>query len=173
MKTPGIPELVDPAKACEKHLTYKGEISTEKLPRFADMQMKDVGELHLVSAKFGFGRDEQNVRTAVMSYSTIAKLPCQRCLGEVEHKIDGEVTLAFSDKEEAFEDFPSTYEPVLVEDHEINLFQALEDELLLSLPMFAYHEDEQCSSELNDIKSKAEEQRADNPFAVLGELFKK
>jgi len=173
MKTCGIPKLVDPAKACGKHLTYKGEVSTENLPRFADMQMQGVGELHQVSAKFDFDQDGQGVRLAVVSYSTVAKLSCQRCLGEVEQKIEGQVTLAFSDKEEALEGFPDTYEPVLIENHEVNLFQALEDELLLSLPMFAYHDDEQCNSELNDIKGKAEEQRADNPFAVLSELLKK
>ncbi|WP_020408417.1 YceD family protein [Hahella ganghwensis] len=173
MKTPGIPELVDPTKSCEKKLTFEGAVSTENLPRFADLQMQGVGDLEVVTVKFRFDRDEQNLKVAAMSYNTSAKLPCQRCLGRVDYKIEGEVTLVFSDNEEDLELLPKSYDPVLVENQEVNLFQALEDELLLSLPMFAYHDDEHCSSELNDIKSKAEEQRADNPFAVLGELLKK
>ncbi|OZG71303.1 metal-binding protein [Hahella sp. CCB-MM4] len=173
MKTPGIPELVDPTKGCEKRLTFEGSVSTENLPRFTELQMQDVGELETVKAKYTFGRDEQNLKVAVMSYSTTAKLPCQRCLGRVDYKIEGEVTLVFSDSEDDLEMLPKSYEPVLVENQEVNLYQALEDELLLSLPMFAYHDDEHCSSELNEMKSKADEQRADNPFAVLGELLKK
>ncbi|MBU6954342.1 YceD family protein [Hahella sp. HN01] len=173
MKKPGIPELVDPYKMCEKELTLEGVILAKALPRYADQLAGGATDSDQVEASARFRRDEQGSRVAYIVYSTLARLTCQRCLGEVGLKINGETTFAFLGSESELDQLPRSYEPVLMEGSEVNLLQAIEDELLLSLPMFAYHEDEHCSGELNEIKGQASETKADNPFSVLGDLLKK
>jgi uncharacterized protein len=68
---------------------------------------------------------------------------------------------------------PDAYEPVEVDDHgEVDLFQLLEDEVILSLPIVALHADEDCAVKAEHMsfgKIESEHER-ENPFAVLKEL---
>ena len=50
------------------------------------------------------------------------------------------------------DELPDVYEPVEVDDHgEINLFQTLEDELILSLPIVALHAEEDCKQKRDEM----------------------
>lgn len=176
MKSPDFPEFVDPTKYCDKQLTIHGSIPIEKLPRFAERQADKAGRdaaLAPVDAKAEFHRDEQGTRLAQLEYSTLAVLTCERCLGDVDYPVEGSATFAFLPEGFDLQTVPESYEPVLMDSNEVNLLQALEDELLLSLPMFAYHQDEQCNSRLNEMNESVEDQSKVSPFAVLGDLLKK
>ena len=173
MKLLGIPELVGAAKSCDKKLTYNGVITVDKLPRFLAQQSAEAESSSVVEAKFVFERDQQNLKVARVSYCALAMLTCQRCLGSMEYRIEGEVTFAFSSTPADLEQIPKAYEPILIESSTVNLWQVLEDELLLSLPTFANHADEHCNISLDKLKSDQTEQVAENPFATLGELLKK
>jgi uncharacterized protein len=78
-----------------------------------------------------------------------------------------------SAKEEVEDELPDVYEPVEVDDQgEISLFQTLEDELILSLPIVALHAEKDCKQK-RDKMSFGKIEPADerpNPFAVLKEL---
>jgi len=62
-------------------------------------------------------------------------------------------------------------------DHNGNIdsFELVEDELILALPMFAYHADGEC--EIKQPKAETEQvevtEKKDNPFAVLQQLKSK
>ena len=76
------------------------------------------------------------------------------------------------DQEQA-DALPEAYEPVEVNDHgEVDLFQLLEDELIISLPIVALHAEEDCEVGEDDMtfgKIDPANERP-NPFAVLKEL---
>ena len=151
MKSPGIPEFVDIAKSCEKNVTYNGHIPVRCLKRFAAQQTDEGAQ---VEVELKFEKDEQHCNIAKVAYSTVARLTCQRCLEEMEQTVEGEVVLAFCSDESELSQLPKKYEPVLFESNEANLWQALEDELLLSLPAYPCHQDEGCNSSLEEVESQ-------------------
>ena len=173
MKSPAIPEFVDPTKSCDKKLTYTGVVGHDKLPRFLAAQNREIDTTSLIEVEISFRRDEQRRKVAKLFYRTEAKLVCQRCLDEMEIPLEGSATFVFCRNDWELEQAPKSYEPSLLTGNELNLWQILEDELLLSLPMFANHPDVHCNEMLNAFTSAAEKQFRANPFAVLGELLKK
>lgn len=173
MKSPAIPEFVDPTKSCDKKLTYIGVVGHDKLPRFLALQSIDNDTASLIEVEISFRRDEQNRKIASLLYRTVAKLTCQRCLDVMEMPLEGSATFVFCRNDRELEQAPKSYEPSLLTGNELNLWQILEDELLLSLPMFANHPDVHCNEVLNAFTTAAEKQIRANPFAVLGELLKK
>jgi uncharacterized protein len=71
---------------------------------------------------------------------------------------------------------PKHYEPAIM-DHNGNIdpWELVEDELILALPMFAYHVNGEC--EIKQPKADTEQvevtEKDDNPFAVLQQLKSK
>ncbi|MCM2971118.1 MULTISPECIES: YceD family protein [Larsenimonas] len=66
------------------------------------------------------------------------------------------------------------YEPVFVEDEQLDLFPLVEDELLLTLPQVLYHDEDECpvgqdALQSGDPVAEGEETKT-NPFSVLGSL---
>ena len=69
--------------------------------------------------------------------------------------------------EEEMQELPADLEPYLIEGDEQSIIDLLEDELLLSLPIAAVHQEE-CSEFLKKHdEQKQAEKEASSPFAVL------
>jgi len=77
--------------------------------------------------------------------------------------------------DEQAQNLPRTYEPLLVEDEKLVVLDVVEEELILSLPMFAYHD----ACEVDGYKQTEEaevaaeelaEEKKPNPFEVLSAL---
>jgi len=101
------------------------------------------------------------------------QLICQRCNQAFDYSVHSEfcfTPVQGSDNENLV---PDAYEPVEVNDHgEIDLFQLLEDELILSLPIVALHPQDDCAVRAQDLQfgDVEPEPIRENPFAVLKEL---
>ena len=128
----------------------------------------------VVNIELAFGRDEQRLRTLKGKLSAELNLLCQRCLHPVNKTITSEFQLGIVMSDEQAQNLPRVYEPLLVEDEKLVLLDVIEEELILSLPMFAYHDD--CEPEEyneGDIEESVEsevEETKENPFSVLSEL---
>ena len=73
--------------------------------------------------------------------------------------------------DEQAKNLPGYYEPLLVESESIALLEVLEEELILSLPMFAYHSDCKLEHSNDDGSDDAQQDgKKPNPFSVLSEL---
>ena len=76
---------------------------------------------------------------------------------------------------------PREYEPFLMKDFEADLWQMVEDELLLAVPPFPLHEREECPASealeeferADEVVGSEEPEKRENPFSVLAELKKK
>jgi uncharacterized protein len=167
-----LPKQVDPVKNATIRSDYRGVILATEMPRLIG-SVADIAKEVDVEVKFA--KDEQGLTYFQGHMACLTSLICERCNEVFEHPLD--VSFCFSPlqrtDEEVENELPDVYEPVEVDDHgEINLFQTLEDELILSLPIVALHAEEDCKQK-RDKMSFGKIEPADerpNPFAVLKEL---
>ncbi|MDY6921700.1 MAG: YceD family protein [Pseudomonadota bacterium] len=105
------------------------------------------------------------------SASARVQLVCQRCLEPVTVPLAVEIALGFVQGESQLQSLPESLEPFLLEAEEIPLAELLEQELILALPIVAYHD--HCEpipyQEQAPGDSGAQEEKP-NPFAVLEQL---
>ena len=161
-----LPKIIDPRKLAEREVRFESLIKVEELPEFANSLAQPGGE---VKVDLQFGLDEQRIRTIVGDAKSTVFLACQRCLDPVEVEVTATFNLAIAPSEEKAKQLPRSYDPLIVEDEEIDLFPVIEEELILSLPPFTYHDD--CSVQTS-FGEEETTQRTDkpNPFSVLAQL---
>jgi uncharacterized protein len=165
-----LPQKIDPVKSAVKRSDYEGVLATQNLERLNEAV---VSCNDFVDVIVKFEKDEQGLTFFHGTMRTDVTLICQRCYGELVHSID--VSFCFSPVQgpEDAESLPEVYDPVEVNEYgEVDLFQLLEDELILSLPIVPLHAEEDCTVTRDDMTfgELAEESVRENPFAVLKEL---
>ncbi|KZY81478.1 hypothetical protein A3740_06160, partial [Oleiphilus sp. HI0068] len=166
-----LPKTLDPFKYADQNKDLQGHIAVHLMSRLTSMLVDSEG---VVNIDLEFGRDEQRLRILKGKLSAELNLLCQRCLHPVKKTISSEFQLGIVMSDEQAQNLPRVYEPLLVEDEKLVLLDVIEEELILSLPMFAYHDD--CEPEEyneGDIEESVEsevEETKENPFSVLSEL---
>lgn len=178
MSDHSLPKNIDPLKYADQAKTLEGEVKLGQLPRFSDMLVSEEG---LVKVKLEFGRDEQKLRIVKGQLHASVQLRCERCLEPVDQEIVSDFCLGIVLSDEDAKQLPRSYEPLLVEPDSLEINELLEEELILSLPMFAYHEE--CSGDYqaaqdgansefgNGQSTEASDSPAkENPFSVLADF---
>ena len=165
-----LPQLIDPLKSAMKRSTYVGVYSTSLMERL-------VGSVtscdDFVSVDIKFLKDAQSLTYFQGTLAVQVMLICQRCNQAYPHNVDIQFCFSPVQGSEQDDTLPDAYEPVEVDDHgEVDLFQILEDEVILSLPIVALHPKDECKVRAEDMSfGKIEpEPKRENPFAVLKEL---
>tara|TARA_R110002167_G_scaffold337800_1_gene545336 strand:- start:594 stop:1121 length:528 start_codon:yes stop_codon:yes gene_type:complete len=170
-----LPKTLDPFKYADQNKILEGEIALKLMPRLAEMLVDTDGR---VKVRLEFDRDPQRLRILSGTLKSTVNLMCQRCLHAVAKEIESEFILGIVYNDEQAQNLPRTYEPLLVEDEKLVLLDVVEEELILSLPMFAYHTscetEDYDKAEDTEAAEELEEETKPNPFDVLSELkFKK
>ncbi|WP_286238599.1 YceD family protein [Neptuniibacter halophilus] len=162
-----LPNRVDPRKLAERGVRISGEAGVKSLPNLCQSL---VDKESVIDVDLQFSVDEQRIRTVTGSASGRLFMTCQRCLEPVEVAVAAEFNLGIAASEEAAKQLPRSYDPLIVEAEEIELLPVIEEEVILSLPFDAYHDD--CSIKTSFGKSEAavEETEKPNPFSVLAQL---
>ncbi|MBL4882199.1 MAG: DUF177 domain-containing protein [Oleispira sp.] len=168
-----LPRRLDAIRSVDHETILSGSLDVDLFKRFQEA-VEDVNGP--VDYKLAFQRDVENHMFIDGECSTRATMVCQRCLDAVVVVVQGkfQIGLAFSD--EKAKHLPKHYEPAIM-DHNGNIdpWELVEDELILALPMFAYHADGEC--EIKQPKAETEQvevtEKDDNPFAVLQQLKSK
>ncbi|MAA71146.1 MAG: hypothetical protein CL679_05385 [Bermanella sp.] len=168
-----FPVRVDPIKSVEQEAEFSGSIQVSKLERLQNFLQDDSGEAQV---EIQFGHDQQGTSLLRGQCQAQVRMTCQRCMNpvDVELSTNFELGIVFSD--EQAKHLPKQYEPVIAERDDLVLLPVIEDELILSLPMYAYHAE--CDD--NELVAKAEEMKPEpveteapnNPFSVLEQLKK-
>lgn len=168
-----LPKRIDPRKLAEREVRFESIVQVADLANLVDCLANPDGEL---SVELQFGKDEQRLRTIVGSAKGKVHMACQRCLEPVEVEVEATFNLAIALTEEQAKQQPRHYDPLILEEDEIELYPVLEEELILSLPMVPYHQDCSVQTSFGDIDETAEAGEADassdktNPFSVLAQL---
>lgn len=165
-----LPKKLDPIKSAQKRSVYDGLYLAHEMKRFSSMVVAAEAE---VPVKVEFLKDAQSLTYFKGEMQSHVQLVCQRCNNTFKHLVKTE--FCFSPVQGSEEDsvLPDVYEPVEVNDHgEVDLFQLLEDELILSLPIVALHPQDDCAIQAEDLQFGEIEPEPErkNPFAVLKEL---
>jgi len=162
-----LPETMNFMRQVERNYCYQGNILLSRLQRLSELLLdSDEGSVR-VDLEFGTNVGYAGLKGSV---TTELQLACQRCLQPVVLNIESHFKFAFIHHEEEGELLPEMFEPYLLESEEQSLIALLEDELLLSLPMVAMHENT-CSAYMSDqIEQIKLQKQASHPFAALKPL---
>ena len=169
-----LQEYIKPLSFCDRGEHLKGIIPLAGMSRLADSLCHQNGEVEIDLA---FDIDAQGSKILRGHLNTCLALECQRCNKPVETLVETDVSLAFVDTEEAGKQLPSEYDPYILAEPTVVLRELVEDELILALPIVAFHSEEACGvavlkpvEELAIETPEAAEEKKPNPFGVLAGL---
>jgi uncharacterized protein len=164
-----LPRHIDPRKFAQQGIEVAGTIALPELTRATELLFSDKGS---VEAELSFGIGEQRILYVAGNIKAKVENICQRCLDAVPVSVDCELNLAIQWEDSDLERLPSRFDPWIVDEGPTDIYQVIEDEILLSLPIVSYHNNECVPSTLF---SSGEEEASKviaaapstNPFAAL------
>ncbi|MAM57986.1 MAG: hypothetical protein CMN25_11670 [Salinicola sp.] len=171
MLTRRLPPTVEPYRAAANQETIEGLVDLEKLARLAAEIGPQQGS---AVVRLQFDVDTQRRHLIDGDLEADLMIPCRRCLKPMAVSVASHFKLAVVSDDALAAAVPSDYEPVLVDNEQLDLLEAIEDELILSLPQVVYHDEAECAvsrEQLSSGEASIEEAaRPDNPFDVLKSL---
>lgn len=162
-----LPRQGDPRKFAQQGISLEGVIPVKALPRLVEALEQTEG---LVHAKLSFGISEEGKKVVKGSASADLILQCQRCLSPVTMPIGCDISLAIVWTEEESDSLPKHLDPWMVGEGVADLFEMIEEELLLSIPAVAYHPEPCIDSNLYNSGEPVAVVKEKNPFKVLEQL---
>lgn len=164
-----LPQHIDVQKWADREAVIEQIYPLSAFVRLVEGAVDDEGE---VAVNVRLYRDQQNLFVVEGRMATIVKLTCQRCLEPVATPIEADVHLRLLRSEEQADRLSDDADfLVLDENGGIDLAAALEDELLLALPLVPAHEScEPYPVEQGEADETDDEPERPNPFLVLASL---
>lgn len=168
-----LPIKIDPVRCAVKRLDYVGVVERVQFVRLAESVIDVLDD---VKAELSFGTDAQGLTVMNGHAQARVSLECQRCGDAFDHQCDIEFIYTPLTTKVAEEELPEAYELIeLDENGEIDLYELLEDELILSLPIAPMHAEHECKRggmQMSWGTIEPADERP-NPFAVLNSLKNK
>jgi uncharacterized protein len=165
-KENSLPQKVDPFRFAENEISLDGVISIKDMVRLRPSLGGDEGQ---VEVHVTFGMDEQKTHFIRGHYSAHVMLQCQRCMETFEHEVSGNLLLGMVATEEAINELPKNYDPIVIKEGSLSIQEVIEDEFILSLPIVPMHSEKNCKIILPLAMESAEkaETELENPFKVI------
>ena len=164
-----LPHLVDPGKMAEQSAQLVLRTPLAAFKRLREVTLSDVGE---ASVQLAFHRDARGVPNLRGVITAVVEQTCQRCMNSVAVSLEANVNV-FLLSDEAYADKLSEDDNYVVfDDDRLDLPGLIEDELIMSLPLVARHEDCQPQAALTVLPEADDEPmpKKENPFRVLAGL---
>ena len=149
---------------------FEGDIALSELARLGELLYPDVADRsdRKIAVEFEFLRNEYEIPMIAGQLQTSLELECQRCLQPLEIPMKLDFRLMIDASDELLRD--SSVDTLYSEDGFIDVFEVVEDELILAIPLVALHENSDCNEHWPDSSAQSEAAVKDNPFAVLQQL---
>ena len=171
MLTEPLPSTLDVRKAAARGVSISGALKPLDLPRFKALLASEAGAIR---AELSFSRDEENRPVVQVTFEADVSVTCQRCLQPMDLGLAGDNTLAIVWTDDQARHLPKHLDPLIAPEEGCNLWELVEDELILALSPFNYHEAEDCNEVLSGLTQpeteEAEDVKRPNPFDVLAQL---
>ncbi len=177
LKSP-LPNTIEPLKLVAKRTCMKGCIELGLLQRLRP-ELVGESEKNLVDVELVFAKSPDGLATASGFARADMFLVCQRCLNPMAFRVDAVINWVFVSDETLMSQVPASSEAILLNEETISLFDLIEDELLLSLPVIPMHQEGECKEQGYSLVSTNESQHKDDvpvkksPFVVLADFKKK
>jgi uncharacterized protein len=162
-----LPRLGDPRKFAQQGVTLEGRIPVVDLPRLVSVLERTESE---IDVKLIFGINAEGKRAVTGHAVGNLALKCQRCLEPVYQQIESDISLAVVWDEDAAKALPGYLNPWIAGEGAADFYEMIEEELLLSLPVVAYHEEPCVDRSLFSSGKPVEVKESKNPFKVLEQL---
>lgn len=149
---------------------FEGEIALAELPRLGEILYRESGDGggDGIAVSFEFVRNELGAAMLVGHLQANLDLQCQRCLEALRVPLSQDIELLVDAGDEVVRS--SSQDAIDSDDGYIDIFEVVEDELILALPLVALHEDTACNEHWPVANANGDSDRTDNPFAVLQRL---
>ena len=171
MLTEPLPSTLDVRKAAVRGVSISGTLRPLDLQRFRPLLAADEGT---IKADLSFSRDEENRYVIHVAVEADVSVTCQRCLEPMPAHLTSENTLAVVLTDEQAAHLPRHLDPLIAAQEGCSLWELVEDELILAMPPFSYHDTEDCKERIVGFSDPATEEAAaeekPNPFNVLAQL---
>lgn len=168
-----LPHTVEVRTLAAREVVVEGALDADRMPRLSAAIVSAESPARVLAR---FRRDEEGRYILDLAVDMPVAVACQRCLAPMPLALASHSQLAALWSDDQAEQLPARYDP-LVTDAETDLWQVVEDELLLALPAFSYHEDAACGAatgmqqEIVAGEPEVVAQPAkENPFSVLAAL---
>lgn len=165
-----LPATLDVRKAAARDVTVEGVLKPKDLPRFSAML---AGENGSIQAELRFSRDEEMRCLVDLRVEAEVVVTCQRCLEQMTTQLAAQNTLAIVSSDEQAAQLPRSLDPLIVEEQSCNLWDVVEEELILAMPAFNYHDTDACRERIaafSDPEPEGDVEGKPNPFDVLAQL---
>ncbi|WP_129141654.1 YceD family protein [Modicisalibacter coralii] len=171
MMTTRLPTQVEPYRLAANEQVLEGCVDLAGMKRLAEEAGAQQGDCEV---RLAFGIDAQGRRYIEGRLQAEVSLACRRCLEPMPVSLESHWWLGMVSSDALAAELPGDYEPVLVENEQLNLLPVVEDELILSLPQVVYHDEAECAVSRDQLASGADaevsEEPAASPFDVLRTL---
>ena len=172
MLTEPLPNSLDVRKAAARGVSISGTLRPLDLQRFLTLL---AGEDGTIQADMAFSRDEENRYLVQVTVTADVTVTCQRCLESMPLHLQTDNRLAAVWDDDYARQLPRELEPLIVGEEPCNLWEVVEEELILGLPPYSYHEAADCNEILTGLAARApleddEGEGRPNPFDVLAQL---
>ena len=148
MLTEPLPNWLDVRKAAVRGVSVSGALEPHKLERVRELLAQDTGT---VEATLTFSQDEEKRYLIAVSVQADLSVTCQRCLEPMLVHLDTDNLLGVVWDDEKARNLPRRLEPLIVGEGPCNLWEVVEEELILGLPAYSYHEARDCNEILAGI----------------------
>jgi len=164
-----LPNFIDPIYCASNNKRFVASVNQEQFSRL----VKQVHSAnHPVDVEAFFSFDKQ-IKAPVLKLTLKADLVlvCQRSLEVFNLQVKSETLTAFVETMAVTEDFPDQYEIIEMDEEKVSLFDLIEDEVLLNIPMVPIKETSEMNYTNTDCPEPDLEQEQSNgktnPFAAL------
>ena len=173
MSTGPLPRQADIRKFVSSGAVLEGSVTLASLDRVVKVLAEDSGE---ALYRLEFGVSEEGISIIEGSLRATARLQCQRCMEAMDYPLSSTFLLGVVLDDEQARMLPKRMEPLLLVEEWVDTQAIIEDELLLCLPIVAYHPPEVCNRTVGyhsaEVHAEVAEEQKKNPFEALAALKK-
>jgi len=167
-KSSVLPRMADPRKFAQQGIHLEGSVPVADLPRLASALASDKAA---VTAELEFGISDEGRKVLNGHVSAQVEVVCQRCLDNLPLLVEADLNLAVIWDEDQAVSLPKYLDPWIHGEGQADLYGVIEEELLLELPLVAYHESECVEPERFHSGEIVEDtDTVNNPFQMLEQL---
>jgi uncharacterized protein len=163
--------MLDVRKAAVRGVGIGGVLKPQDLKRFRPLLAGDEGN---ISTEMTFSCDEDDRYLVHVAIEADIVVTCQWCLETMSERLCSDNTLAVVWTDEEAAHLPRHLDPLVVTEPTSSLWDVVEDELILAMRPFSYHDTEDCKMKITAFSDPVppEDTGEDkpNPFNVLGQL---
>ena len=144
---------------------FEGRIDIADLRRLIELLASSEGQ---IGVRFEFIMSDYSIPMVTGQIITALQVECQRCLLPMPVDLELEFSLLIDATDEMVRE--SSLDTLLSDEGFVDIFEAVEDEIILALPLVAMHENETCNQHWQAAEETQGPVVKENPFSVLKDL---